>query len=213
MTPSSPTETTLFRSADRRADGAGCFRELPVEVQSSAGHRGAGLLHGAQARLARYHGGMFRPAFGSLLLLALLGACEAPQSGTIATPLPGQQTERFPNGDLYVGQMAGGLREGQGTYTWSDGRRYAGSFRAGLEEGQGTYSYPNGKNMSASSRRTGAQARAPTAGRTGANMSASSATTGPTAAAPQLARRQEICRRVQARRRQRPGHLHLARRP
>ena len=48
---------------------------------------------------------MVRPAFCALLFAALLGACEAPQSGT--TPLPGQQTERFPNGDLYVGQMAG----------------------------------------------------------------------------------------------------------
>jgi len=81
----------------------------------------------------------------ALLLLVLVSACEAPQSGTIATSLPGQQTERFPNGDLYVGQIAGGLREGQGTYTWSDGRRYAGTFHSGLQEGQGTYSYPNGE--------------------------------------------------------------------
>ena len=92
-----------------------------------------------------YDGGMFVRVLLALTLLALVSACEAPQSGTIAAPLPGQQTERFPNGDLYVGQMAGGLREGQGAYTWSDGRRYAGTFHAGLQEGQGTYSYPNGE--------------------------------------------------------------------
>ena len=96
----------------------------------------------------RYDRRMFRDRLRIPLIvafLALLGACEAPQSGTIATPLPGQQTERFTNVDLYVGQMAGDLREGQGTYSWSDGRRYAGSFHAGLQQGQGTYSYPNGE--------------------------------------------------------------------
>ena len=65
----------------------------------------------------RYDGGMFRTASCGLLLLVLLGACEAPQPATTVGPLPGQQTERFPNGDLYVGQMAGGLREGRGTYS------------------------------------------------------------------------------------------------
>jgi clan AA aspartic protease (TIGR02281 family) len=101
---------------------------------------------------------MVRPAFCALLLAALLGACATPQSGTIATPLPGQQTERFANGDLYVGQMASGLREGRGTYTWSDGRRYVGGFRAGLPDGQGTYSYPNGEKYDGqfqANRRTG----------------------------------------------------------
>jgi clan AA aspartic protease (TIGR02281 family) len=101
---------------------------------------------------------MFRPASCALLLLALLGACEAPQSATTVGPLPGQQTERFANGDRYVGQMAGGLREGRGTYTWSDGRRYVGSFRAGLQDGQGTYTYPNGEKYEGqfqANRRTG----------------------------------------------------------
>src|SRR5216684_5207002 len=101
---------------------------------------------------------MVRQTSCALLLLASLGACAAPQPSTIAAPLPGQQTERFPNGDLYVGQMAGGLRDGQGTYTWSDGRRYAGTFRAGLEQGQGTYSYPNGEKYEGqflANRRTG----------------------------------------------------------
>jgi clan AA aspartic protease (TIGR02281 family) len=101
---------------------------------------------------------MFRPASCGLLLLALLGACEAPQPATTVGPLPGQQTERFANGDRYVGQMAGGLREGRGTYTWSDGRRYVGSFRAGLQDGQGTYTYPNGEKYEGqfqANRRTG----------------------------------------------------------
>jgi clan AA aspartic protease (TIGR02281 family) len=93
-----------------------------------------------------------------VVLLTLLGACAAPQSATMVAAPPGQTTERFPNGDLYVGQMTGGLREGQGIYTWSDGRRYAGSFRGGLEEGQGTYSYPNGEKYQGqfqANRRTG----------------------------------------------------------
>ncbi len=87
---------------------------------------------------------MLRRASCSLLLLASLAACESSQPAAIAS-LPGQQTERFPNGDAYVGQMSNGLREGQGTYTWSDGRRYTGGFRAGLEEGHGVYTYPNGE--------------------------------------------------------------------
>ena len=88
---------------------------------------------------------MVRPAFSSLLLVALVGACALPQPATTAGALPGAQTERFPNGDVYVGQIAGGLREGQGSYAWSDGRRYVGGFRAGLEDGQGTYTWPDGR--------------------------------------------------------------------
>ena len=98
---------------------------------------------------------MFRRASCGLLLLVSLTACE---SSPPATTLPGQQTERFPNGDVYVGQMSGGLREGQGTYSWSDGRRYTGGFRAGLEEGQGVYTYPNGEKYEGqfrANRRTG----------------------------------------------------------
>ena len=85
-----------------------------------------------------------RPFF-SVVLLALLGACAPPQPATTAGALAGAQTERFANGDVYVGQMAGGVREGQGTYTWSDGRRYVGGFRAGLQDGHGSYTYPNGE--------------------------------------------------------------------
>jgi clan AA aspartic protease (TIGR02281 family) len=94
----------------------------------------------------------------ALVLLVLVGACALPQSATTVGALPGAQTERFPNGDVYVGQISGGLREGQGSYAWSDGRRYVGGFRAGLEDGQGTYSYPNGEKYEGqfqANRRTG----------------------------------------------------------
>jgi len=56
---------------------------------------------------------MVRPAFSSLLVVALVGACAEPQPSSTIGALPGAQTERFPNGDVYVGQMAGGLRAGQ----------------------------------------------------------------------------------------------------
>src|SRR5438477_1185515 len=138
-------QAALHRAADRRADGGGCLRELPLEVQSSVRHRGAGLLHGAPAQIARYHGRMAARVPLTVVLLLLAGACALPQPATTVGALPGVQTERFPNGDVYVGQMAGGMREGQGSYTWSDGRRYVGSFRAGVEEGQGSYTYPNGE--------------------------------------------------------------------
>jgi clan AA aspartic protease (TIGR02281 family) len=101
---------------------------------------------------------MVRPAFSSLLLVALVGACAEPQPSTTIGAQPGAQTERFPNGDVYVGQMAGGLRAGQGSYAWADGRRYVGSFRGGLEDGQGTYTYPNGERYEGqfqANRRTG----------------------------------------------------------
>ena len=94
----------------------------------------------------------------ALLVLVLCGACSRPQSSAMVSAAPAQQTERFANGDVYVGQMSDGVREGQGIYIWADGRRYEGSFRAGLEEGQGTYSYPNGDKYEGqfqASRRTG----------------------------------------------------------
>ena len=122
----------------------------------------------------------------------------------IATPLPGQQTERFPNGDLYVGQMAGGLREGRGTYTWSDGRRYPGTFHAGLQDGRGS-TPPHRREV-----------RRPVPGQPahrprhyvwadGRNYLGEFRDDRRAAAAPTLARRQEICRGVQVRRRHGQG--------
>src|SRR4030095_11505997 len=93
-----------------------------------------------------------------LLIVALCGACTRPQAGAMVSAAPALQSERFANGDVYIGQMSSGLREGQGIYIWADGRRYEGSFRAGLEEGQGTYSYPNGEKYEGrfqANRRTG----------------------------------------------------------
>src|SRR5260370_34878498 len=122
------------------------------------GHRHSVRGHWSAVPGARYAAGMFARALLTFTLVGLAGACAAPPPTTTAPPPQNQQTLRFPNGDLYVGQMIEGRREGQGIYTWSDGRRYVGTFRAGLEEGQGTYSYPNGDQYAGqfqANRRTG----------------------------------------------------------
>lgn len=56
-------------------------------------------------------------------------------------PQPGMtQTIRYPNGDIYIGQIdETGVPHGQGTYTWADGSRYVGTWMFGYKEGFGVY--------------------------------------------------------------------------
>jgi hypothetical protein len=42
-----------------------------------------------------------------------------------------------PDGGIYVGPLAGGLRQGKGQVTWSNGTRYEGQFEAGVYSGPG----------------------------------------------------------------------------
>ena len=48
-------------------------------------------------------------------------------------------TIRYPNGNVYTGQLKDGKPHGQGTNRWLNGDRYTGRWRNGLEHGRGTY--------------------------------------------------------------------------
>ena len=48
---------------------------------------------------------------------------------------------RFPNGDVYTGNFADGMRDGQGTYTWSSGDVYNGTWKDDAMHGSGIYKY------------------------------------------------------------------------
>ena len=41
----------------------------------------------------------------------------------------------------YVGEVKGGVPNGEGTMTWSDGEKYVGEFKDGVPHGQGTYTW------------------------------------------------------------------------
>mmetsp|Transcript_13531 Transcript_13531/g.35213 ORF Transcript_13531/g.35213 Transcript_13531/m.35213 type:complete len:320 (-) Transcript_13531:86-1045(-) len=50
----------------------------------------------------------------------------------------------FFNGDHYVGDTAGGKRNGHGAYYYQSGDKYVGQWRNGVQCGQGVYTYSNG---------------------------------------------------------------------
>jgi S1-C subfamily serine protease len=45
------------------------------------------------------------------------------------------------SGDKYEGQFVGGLYEGKGTYTWKSGENYTGDWKKGSKDGKGIYNY------------------------------------------------------------------------
>ena len=51
----------------------------------------------------------------------------------------GQGTEKFVNGDYYVGNYVNGKPDGYGEYFWTNGCSYKGSFRNGLRHGKGIW--------------------------------------------------------------------------
>lgn len=59
------------------------------------------------------------------------------------TGLTGYHTQKYDNGDKYVGNFVNGVRSGQGTYTWAaTGIVYTGEFVNGEPSGKGEYIYP-----------------------------------------------------------------------
>lgn len=57
---------------------------------------------------------------------------------------PKQETIRYDNGDLYIGQTKDGMLHGYGKYTWAEGDYYEGEWFKGNRTGNGTYIWPNG---------------------------------------------------------------------
>lgn len=66
--------------------------------------------------------------------------------------LQGKKTIKFPNGDLYIGDIdhlsyipkSWGTLTGRGMYLWANGDLYEGSFVEGKPHGKGTFRYSNG---------------------------------------------------------------------
>ena len=54
------------------------------------------------------------------------------------------ETINYPNGDVYVGEVRNGQRNGQGTFTYASGSVYVGEYRDDQRNGQGTYTYADG---------------------------------------------------------------------
>ena len=54
------------------------------------------------------------------------------------------RSHRFPDGGKYIGEVAGGVIEGEGEYSDGEGNRYVGAFKGGVYHGAGTYFLENG---------------------------------------------------------------------
>jgi radial spoke head protein 1 len=55
----------------------------------------------------------------------------------------GKATASYPNGDVYEGSFAGGVKSGKGSYTWSKGGSYTGEYKANVRHGRGTMAFPD----------------------------------------------------------------------
>jgi hypothetical protein len=51
----------------------------------------------------------------------------------------GEGTEKFANGDLYIGNYVNGKPEGYGEYFWVNGSFFKGFFKNGLRHGHGIW--------------------------------------------------------------------------
>jgi hypothetical protein len=54
------------------------------------------------------------------------------------------ETRILPSGDMYVGQVKDGKRNGLGTYTWVNGDKYVGEHKDDQRNGQGTFTSADG---------------------------------------------------------------------
>jgi len=53
----------------------------------------------------------------------------------------------FPNGQVYQGQVAAGLRHGVGSNAWPNGQAYRGEWLQGSRTGRGTHTWPDGRRV------------------------------------------------------------------
>merc|ERR1711988_1105265 len=56
----------------------------------------------------------------------------------------GIQTKTYADGNVYVGQMKNGKKDGNGTYTWADGAVYVGDWKDDKRNGKGKMTFANG---------------------------------------------------------------------
>eukprot|EP00934_Nitzschia_sp_Nitz4_P007364 Nitzschia sp. Nitz4//scaffold1_size375055//178001//179534//NITZ4_000271-RA/size375055-processed-gene-0.359-mRNA-1//1//CDS//3329541030//7354//frame0 len=55
---------------------------------------------------------------------------------------------KFADGQLYTGDVRGGLRCGQGQNVWADGQHYVGEWKSNSRNGRGTHTWPDGRKVS-----------------------------------------------------------------
>ena len=60
----------------------------------------------------------------------------------------GEGTYRFADGDVFAGSWVRGEKHGPGEYTWADGRRYIGAWRRNRQDGKGHFEWPSGHSYS-----------------------------------------------------------------
>mmetsp|Transcript_26872 Transcript_26872/g.27097 ORF Transcript_26872/g.27097 Transcript_26872/m.27097 type:complete len:227 (+) Transcript_26872:212-892(+) len=53
-------------------------------------------------------------------------------------------TKKYPSGDIYVGEMMDGLRNGKGIYTYHNGDVYEGQYKDDIKHGFGIYKHASG---------------------------------------------------------------------
>ena len=72
-----------------------------------------------------------------------------PHSSTVESEeAHGFFTRRWPNGDLYEGQISNGVPHGMGIHTATNGDKYTGQFKYGKADGQGKMVFANGDSYS-----------------------------------------------------------------
>lgn len=77
-------------------------------------------------------------------ILKILGPYSEKLIDSATKNLPIEGPFQYKNGDVYLGQIKNGLREGLGTQIYSDGSRYDGIWRNDAPNGQGRIIYSNG---------------------------------------------------------------------
>ena len=55
------------------------------------------------------------------------------------------ETQKYSNGDIYVGELKDNKNHWQGTYTWANGDKYVGEWKDNKRHGQGTYTFAGGE--------------------------------------------------------------------
>jgi hypothetical protein len=73
------------------------------------------------------------------------GECENEKHGD--SKLDGYDTQKYPNGDVYYGEIRQGKRNGHGTYIAANGDKYVGQFKAGNYHGPGIYTTADGREF------------------------------------------------------------------
>jgi len=84
--------------------------------------------------------------FVLICTIILMGCQSRPQTVSNSSGIASTyQTQTYPSGDSYYGQLSNGKPSGYGTYSYkNEGDKYEGYFTNGLRHGSGKYTFKNG---------------------------------------------------------------------